>query len=315
MYDRGGYWVERLSGRGNPYRIWVPAMPLIDDVYLKCVVYLYPTRTAAEKGARAGGSGFLFGLPVRGYEEKFIMLVVTNRHVIKKNASTTIRINTKDDELDYFTVAKQHWIPHESADIAITALEVERDKYHNIFVMPRDLLDKKTMKINKIGPGDDCFMVGRFINHEGIQKNTPSVRFGNIAQMPGETIPIEDGPDQEAFLVEGRSVPGYSGSPVFVEIRPFSHGAREINSSSQGGPWLLGIDFCHLNVVEQVFRKSRKGGERDQAISTIYVRGNSGMMGVIPAWKLKEMFDYPDIESIMERAIEEIDEESLASLD
>jgi hypothetical protein len=50
--------------------------------------------------------------------------------------------------------------------------------------------------------------------HEGRQKNSPTARFGNIAQMPNEPVIIKRF-EQECFLVEARSIGGYSGSPVF----------------------------------------------------------------------------------------------------
>jgi len=59
-------------------------------------------------------------------------------------------------------------------------------------------------------------MVGRFIGHDGHQRNTPAVRFGNIAMMPDEKIKAADGTEQEGFLVELRSVPGCSGSAVYI---------------------------------------------------------------------------------------------------
>jgi len=175
-------------------------------------------------------------------------------------------------------------------------LVVEHDKYENVLVGPGDLLTEKIAASHDIGLGDDCFIVGRFINHEGKQKNRPSLRFGNIAQMPGDPLVLDDGSAQEGFLVEARSISGYSGSPVFVEIRPFAHGARPMNSSGRGGPWLLGIDFCHVPVTEKIYsRKTMKESK------TNFVKGNSGMMGVIPAWRLLEMMDYADVKSLIER--------------
>jgi hypothetical protein len=32
-----------------------------------------------------------------------------------------------------------------------------------------------------------------------------------------------------------------------------------------------------------------------------YVNANTGMMGVVPAWRLGEMFQFPDVISLMER--------------
>ena len=41
------------------------------------------------------------------------------------------------------------------------------------------------------GDRSDVFLVGRFINHEGQQRNAPTLRFGLIAQMPGDPIRVE----------------------------------------------------------------------------------------------------------------------------
>lgn len=81
------------------------------------------------------------------------------------------------------------------------------------------LLKRHEIDAFRVGPGDDVFVVGRFINSQGKLRNIPSVRFGNIAQMPLK--PIEQGRvfgefQQESFLVEARSISGFSGSPVFL---------------------------------------------------------------------------------------------------
>lgn len=41
-----------------------------------------------------------------------------------------------------------------------------------------------------VGPGDECYMVGRLATHGGRLTNSPVARFGNIALMPtkAETI-------------------------------------------------------------------------------------------------------------------------------
>src|SRR5260370_1057024 len=69
--------------------------------------------------------------------------------------------------------------------------------------------------------GGSGFLVGRFVNHEGRQKNSPSVRFGNLAMMPGEPVYHKHSESQgeESFLVDIRTISGYSGSPVFVMAR------------------------------------------------------------------------------------------------
>jgi len=53
--------------------------------------------------------------------------------------------------------------------------------------------------------------MGRFVNAEGRLRNVPTLRFGTIAQIPIEKV---DG--QVSFLVEARSIPGFSGTPVVI---------------------------------------------------------------------------------------------------
>ena len=183
-------------------------MPRIPDSALKLVVYLYPSEADAEDGVQIGGTGFLVVIPIPYVQPAFAHLhcVVTNAHVID-HGSMVVRQGAE-------------WFRHpDGDDIAICPIGME-PKFHKFKSMhPNMFLTKEIMAIFDVGPGDDVFIVGRFINREGKQKNIPSVRFGNIAQMPGEPL-ILDGKEQECFLIEGRSIPGFSGSPVFIQIVP-----------------------------------------------------------------------------------------------
>jgi hypothetical protein len=73
-----------------------------------------------------------------------------------------------------------------------------------------------------VGPGDDVFFVDRYVNHEGQQRNLPTVRLGIISMLPYEKVEHSRGTLVDSFLVEARSLGGYSGSPVFLFIRPYT---------------------------------------------------------------------------------------------
>jgi hypothetical protein len=130
-----------------------------------------------------------------------------------------------------------------------------------------------------LGMGHEVFFAGRFINAEGMERNRPSVRFGNIAQTETQLI---DG--EESYLVEARSIPGYSGSPVFVYV--LAGTAHDIRSDKiwprSYGPFLLGVDWCHIN--DYVDAKDEYGNKLP-----FKIRSNSGMMGVVPARKLLDL--------------------------
>jgi hypothetical protein len=149
-------------------------------------------------------------------------------------------------------------------------------------------------------------MIGRFINHEGKQRNLPTVRFGNIAMMPLEKVLMSDGLLQEAFLVEMRSLPGYSGSPVFWEIPDFSRRPHSNKLEAMRYRGLLGIDAGHLpykGMVEDSFGNAHPDKLR--------VNLNSGMAVVVPAWKILELIDMEkfkkqrqEIDVLVKQAIE-----------
>ena len=287
MDNRGGHWVTKTSSRGRSYRVWNFPVPRIDHNFLHCVVYLYPDEPSALAGKQAGGSGFLVGLPIE--DQAWVPFAVTNRHVIK-GGSTVVRVSTVDDDVDIMDLTEQNWLVHPDHDLAIARLDLNVDRHRIRLVVANNFLTEDIVREQRIGPGDDCFMVSRFVAHDGRQRNTPSVRFGAIAQMPTEKIRLDDGSEQESFLVEARSIAGHSGSPVFVYIpipgSPFQH-----------GPWLLGVDHCHLFATETVYSRSTGRPVNDDWL----VRGNTGMMGVVPAWRLAEMFTFPDVVSVMER--------------
>ncbi|MDE3075756.1 MAG: hypothetical protein KGJ86_10040, partial [Chloroflexota bacterium] len=194
------------------------------------------------------------------------------------------------------------WIMHpDGDDLAAVPLGLDQAQ-HRFKVVPGPLfLTKELMNEHDIGPGDDTFMIGRFISHEGKQQNTPSVRFGNIAMMPDEPLRHQYGFDQESFLVEARSIGGYSGSPVFVYAPPFAARPKSDGiSSGMLGPWLLGVDWCHLPYTAKVRDPNNDGKPVPE---DWYVEANTGMMGVIPAWKLEELMS--DSEFVKQR--QEID--------
>jgi Trypsin-like peptidase domain len=282
--DDDGRWVTRQSLRGQPYRVWEWPVPRINDGILECVVYIYPDVPTAQNGEAAGGTGFLVGTVVSEQFKKSLIFVVTNRHVIDKGGRV-VRINTADGKLDTKEIEDNQWLRHPSGDdIAIAALPASGNYRANF--LPFDLaIKEEEITSQNVGPGDDVFIVGRFVNHDGKQQNRPSVRFGAIAQMPGEAIKFPDGSEQDSFLVEARSISGFSGSPVFL-------------SRSGGAMYrvrLLGIDHCHLSSSEPI--KSKITGE--SVSDHWYVKNNTGMMGVVPAWRLSEMFAMPEVQKLI----------------
>lgn len=287
--DRVGRFETRYSSLGHPYSVWEPGVPRVNDDILDCVIYLYPSVADADVGRHIGGSGFLVGIPAKTVPGNFIY-AVTNRHVIE-GGSACIRLNTMTGAKDTRDYDERHWTFHPDGDdlavCTMPAMEASIYKYRHV---PSEiLLTKERATELNIGPGDDVNVVGRFINHEGRQRNLPTMRFGNIAQMPWEPIQqirVSGEPfDQESWLVEARSIGGYSGSPVFVEINPLWDRLNGYKME-RGWRYLLGVDWGHINSWEPVRTPN-------DPHPIFRVRGNTGMMAVVPSWKLIDLLNLP----------------------
>jgi hypothetical protein len=296
-----GRWRPRLLQNGLEVPAWEAPMPRISDEILQSVFYLYPSFQAAEAGEHAGGCGFFALVPFeRGVKNHLYM--VTNRHVIDRGGLTA-RINTEPDKSAPFDTDDRNWFRHpDGDDLAILLVDFPLAFTCNglELLKPGGVVTLDLIQMYDLGIGDDVYTVGRFVNHDGKQKNNPVVRFGNIAQMPIEPIKQDTGHLQESYLVECRSVAGYSGSPVFIYIPPFAVRPKKPNSveSRAYGPWFLGVNWGHLNEWKPVCDSSG----RPIGNTPMKVALNSGMMGVVPAWKLLEMLKHP---KIIERRKEE----------
>jgi hypothetical protein len=276
----------KYSSSGHPFRVWreEPSVPRFDDEFLDCSLYLYSCEEDAIKGDRSGGSGFL--LSVDGIEANAeegteptgdeFYYAVSNRHVV--DGSPVVRLNREDGKHDVLPFTFSDWTSARDDDIAVAPISVNPANKYLFISVGLFLTNDKTKKYD-VGIGDEVFMVGRLVNHDGRQRNLPSLRCGHISMMPFEPVYHKTNPSQtqESFLVEIHSISGYSGSPVFV--RPFrteklrAYGSvHEKTARVVSGPWFLGVDWGYIN-------------NHDQS------QNNTGVSAVVPAWKLIDLLN------------------------
>lgn len=296
-------------------------MPRIADSWINIAVYMYESLDAARDGERFGASGFIVTAPLcEDRDDWLAAYVVTNKHVIKNphnphSRTPVIRMNRKDGTPECISTTEEQWICHERGDdVAVFQLNLPWEHFKIAALGVSDFATPQIIADEDIGIGDDTAMVGRFINHEGKQKNAPSVRFGNIAMMNSEAIHNDElGIDQESFLVETRSLPGYSGSAVLLyspcamnDMSERRFGKQKTKPqigtvstetsfaikqmTARKGPYLLGIDWCHIHRPSYVL--NRDGKKIDERW---YVEENTGMAGVIPAWKITEILNCEEL--------------------
>jgi hypothetical protein len=281
-------------------------MPVIPPHDLNCAFYLYPDRAAAESGAKIGGSGFWVAVPSREIPEFWWLYAVSNSHVVTRDGATVIRANSKDGGVKIIESEPTDWITHPSGhDVAILQIasgEHDIQSLDVISVLPGMFVTEQDWNIHGVNVGDEVYLIGRFINHEGKARNTPSARFGNISMMPGEPIYIDaTSRPQESFVVELRSMCGYSGSPVFVHRNL----ARNFRPSAGAPDALLGVHWGNISepwpvekkIVKQSARHALAPDERE--VDLVYA--NTGMNGVVPAWRLMELLEMPKVKAVRDQ--------------
>ena len=327
--------VPFYSTAGVPQTKWEKVgMPRIPQNVINGVFYLYRDRADAEAGRNPGGTGFI----VR-YDGTFRDMVpghhfygVTNWHVACREFST-IRLNKKDGGTDIIELGPDQWyfIPGKY-DVAAVPLTID-DEIHQVSSIstqqfaeiPRDPL---SMRSNGIGVGEDVFMIGLFIDHNGITTNVPSARFGNISMLPNPKAKIEqsNGYKDESYVVDMHSRTGFSGSPVYVYrtfgsdlTRVAGHDFDEIEIENvqiegtygnrmraRGGRLRARSLFKLLGILwgqfpeEMELRENPKidQAKRDLLVKGRYIEGMSGMSCVIPSWEIMEVLDMTELKEL-----------------
>lgn len=285
-------------------------MAEVPQVYLNCAVYLYANEIEANSGRATGGTAFVVQVPL-SVERWFQTYVVTAAHIIQDDTigdGPVLRINADEGGFQLMRTSHDSWFIEEKDDLAVIPLEFE-SKGLNVGVIPTEgFLTREMIGEHKLGPGNEVFVTGRFVHHEGKTKNTPSLRFGNISMMPDEPFkrpsPNED--LEEAFLVEFRSIGGYSGAPVFLCEPPFHlwDKARLLHLWSQS-PRLLGVDLGHIHDYKRVLRKTVRG-KYEEDLNEKYYEANTAMSVVVPAWRLMELLNREDIVQLRRKEEEKI---------
>jgi hypothetical protein len=290
-------------------------MPRIEDRLIKAVIYLYESADAAERG-EPGGSGFLVGEPTT-IPGAVYLFAVTNAHVAK--SCPVVRTTGPPDKRVFIRQWGENggWYRHpDQDDVVVTPIgfapKDARDFYLDYvprewFVTPENFTHA-SMDGNDpqpvgwpFGPGEEVVMLGRFLGYDGAQENQPAVRFGNLAMSPPVPIGHPWGFTQSSFVVECRSVSGYSGSPVFIFRTHTTTGAGLLPIGADrdrygnvGSPRLLGVDWANLDRV----------GHNDYAIDWAEADAaasfprRSGMLVAVPAWRLAELLDSKAVQNM-----------------
>lgn len=246
------------------------------------------------------GTGFFVGMPFGNpASNKYLALVVTALHVITniEGAGQTpdkiyLRVNTKDGGVEHVHIPSEQWtrpdinqqLENGIVDAAVCWFPGNNTTgNYDYLLMPAsgEIAGRELLEEEGIGIGNEVFFAGLFIRHTETRRNEPIVRAGMIAAMP-ETIETRSGP-QHAFLIETRSIGGFSGSPVFVNAgfwRFDDDGQLKLRSSSFNRmQYLIGVISGHWDIGEEV---QVAGGPTERASMNMGIAKATPMEKVLP---------------------------------
>lgn len=293
--------LARLATDGTPFKKWVPVgMPRIPEEILTCTFYLYATREDAARGGPVGGTGFLVLYPTFPHDQRAPTFYgVTNWHVAVKGGCSVVRANSIKGPPVIFEFGPEDWLFQEDGDdLAVIELPID-PAIHAIRAIPSNLIaTPDRMRHDHINVGEDVFMIGRFIDHDGGPSNRPAARFGNISIMPAP-IQQPNGRVRECFCIDMHSRSGHSGGPVFA-YRTLGQdlagsGQERLRTEIFGDN--LRVEYRPVFVLLGVhcgqFPEPWEIKRQNVTVESEYVEGFSGMTMAIPAWSIPGLLDHP----------------------
>jgi len=274
---------------------------LVPEEVRKCVAFLGVREWDGNKAA-VSYKATVFFVSVPGTVETEFIYTVTAKHVVEElnRRSFYIRVNTRDGGFDIVRGNGTKWWTHPtdgSVDVAVIPWGLSPKQADYSCIPTRMFLSDEITRKESIGIGDDVFITGLFTRFAGSKKNLPIIRMGNVAMMPDELIPTERLGDVEAYLIEGRSIGGLSGSPAFV-LQPVI-GQRHF--------YLLGLTIGHWDVSETSGDYYFSGDASEKV--------NMGISVVVPAKKILEVLNHPELVKIRHEYDEKIRRQNAPTLD
>ena len=262
------------------------------------VIFLF-----APNGTTPLGTGFIVGYPVPGGAPgQYVPLVVTAKHVIGGHRKVVGRFSTKEGnepakvpyDLDQLRKSHDFWT-HDDEGVDIAVFRTMHFDVADYQPFPLDLVaDKETFELEDIKVADRVIFPSLLVNFMGTTRNYPITRDGSIASIPGEAVPLEYDvghqrikTSQEVVLLDATSVPGASGSPIFLWPGPrLKGGAFAVGG---GKPWLIGVMHGFYPASAQPL----VGIQVNKVVPGF--AENSGIALVFPAWRLKEILEREDL--------------------
>jgi hypothetical protein len=271
----------------------------VPDWVLNCVGFLAEKISAngqPEEFNRIGTGFFVtYHHPADSESMRFVWFV-TAKHLVeeieKQGRKLGVLVAGKDKNPPRFLpLPRWYYHPTDSTtDVAMTLVVGYDSRDSLVSASTKVLLTSVSIEQQNIGIGDEVFMPGLFTFVEGTKKQSPIMRYGNLAMLPDEQIDTDRG-FMDAYLIEARSIGGLSGSPVYVRktLRlPYPSPDEEGRVQYLHGPggfFLLGLAHGHWDIKESQLNSYSYEHDHKRGV-------NMGICIVVPAYKILDILQH-----------------------
>jgi hypothetical protein len=292
----------------------------VSDYALTCIGFICETAIRDVSGPKGDpyATGFFVSVPSSAQRGARYLYFATAKHVAEdlKDSDVHILVNRRGGgTTEVVGTDPPTWYLHPTdltCDVAIVPV-VPNPEAEFTSIPIEHMLTKEMIEEFTIGIGDEVYSVGLFTGVENTSKNIPILRHGNISMMPAEQIQTELG-FADVYLIEARSIGGMSGSPVFVRpsgkipIQLLLDGTFEALLGVRDTTKLLGIIHGHWSVRETDINQYPVTQDSKRGV-------NYGIAIVVPAFKLIETLNRPDLLDARMKSDEKLKKRGVPGMD
>jgi hypothetical protein len=238
------------------------------------------------------------------HKEGYFLFLVTCAHAVQ-GMEVHPRFNLTAGGTDVAKVIPaNNWFFHPDAtrfvDVAVVPIGFSVTTYDTAHIPLEHFCTPEILEARDVGVGDELFYPSLFAYHAGTGRNLPVMRSGTIAGMPIEPVQTKSGPIQ-AYLMEGRSISGHSGAPVFIN---FAVPRTYYADKSITLPHPKDAQAYRLLGLVRGFIRADDVGEyiTDDPPEQEDLWVNTGISTIIPAQEIAETILQDDIIALMDEA-------------
>jgi hypothetical protein len=257
------------------------------------------------------GSGFVVAVP--GAHGNSHLYVVTAKHLAKRMECCPILMgfSYSDGSKAILEEDSVHWYAHpteaSAVDVAVTPFASAQRDLLDLEPVPEHLFTSgERMRKASIGVGDEITAIGVFTRFSDEDRHLPIVRTGHLAMLPTLRIPVKNFEPMEAYVAE---IEGLSGSPVWVRPADYFNAAQKDGGEEKPPvPFNGDTDMLFLGLLHGRWAVSKAAIEGQSAQYT--EKMISGMSIIVPAHKILEVINQPELAAIRKKNDEKIAKKS-----